>query len=217
MNEKFTDVSFKQLPQDEECILTAVKIGELIDEPAHTVRKWAEFHEDNLYIKKINGRFVYTTKSVEQFKIIKDLVRNKHMTHEQVRKFMFDGSDVLKDSLIKKDPLGYEALSTAITIENRKQMEVFMNSLVEWHENALCDLRDKLRADITTEVEEVVDESLKALREDNRDYIEQLSKSVEKIKEEAENMNKSIGYVTEQQLKQYNNRGLINKIKNLFK
>lgn len=194
--EKFNDTEFKELPKDEECMVTAVKIGEILNEPAHTIRKWAEYHEENMYIKKINGRFAYTQESIEQFKFVKDLVRNKNMTHEQVRQHMnkhgsqysqYDGG--LIDT---KDPLGYKALSSAIALENQKQLQVFMENFIQYQEENNKKIMFELKREVAITAQEVIEESLKTFKEEllitreTNEKIDKLRESMEMRKEESE-------------------------------
>lgn len=199
--DKFNDVRFTQLPKDEECMVTAVKIGELIDEPTSTVRKWAEYHADNLYIKKIEGKFRYTIRSVDEFKFIQDCVRNKKMTHAQVKEHMsqhgsnysqFDGG-----LLDPKDPFGYKALSASIAIENKKQLQDFMMSFVEYQENSHRKLIDELKGEVSDIVQETIEESLKGFKEElnatkeTNEKIDRLRESMEQRKKEENNKKKS--------------------------
>ena len=70
----FYDVPYHIIPNDEECVINASQIGKRIGEAPSTIRTWANQYEEYLYIKKVNGRFVYTEKSVIQFEFIKKLV-----------------------------------------------------------------------------------------------------------------------------------------------
>lgn len=158
--DKYNDVEFKEIPTNEECMVTAVKIGEIIGEPASRIRKWAEYHEDNLYIKKTNGRFAYTQKSIEQFKFIKELKQEKNMTHEQIRQHMnkhgihysrYDGG-----LIDPKDPFGYEALASAISQKTQNELKDFLSNFITYQE----DNNKKLAESIKTEVEQTVQEQL---------------------------------------------------------
>lgn len=132
---KYTDVPYSSVPNDDECFVTGVQIGKIIDEPASTIREWAKTYRDFLYIKKINGNFKYTEKSIEQFKEIKEWRREKGYP-----------SDVIKDILSKrgqgfgeydgglidpKDPLGFDVLSGKIMKRNEEMLKDFSKALIE--------------------------------------------------------------------------------------
>jgi hypothetical protein len=184
--DKYNDVEFKEIPKDEECMVTAVKIGEIINEPASRVRKWAEYHEDNLYIKKVNGRFAYTQKSIDQFKFIKELKQEKNMTHEQIRQHMnkhgmqysqYDGG-----LIDPKDPFGYEALSSAISQKTEKQLKEFLVNFVQYQEKNNKELVKAVTIEVEQTVQEQLEDSMSGIqkelesqREENKKLSEQLN------------------------------------------
>lgn len=201
--DKFNDVEYRELPEDEECMVTAVKIGELLKEPVSTIRKWAEYHENNLYIKKIEGKFRYTLRSVDEFKFIQDCIRNKKMTHAQVKDHMkkhgtnysqFDGG-----LLDPKDPMGFTALSASLALENKKQLLAFMNSFVEYQNENNQALIESIKKEVSTTVQETIEESLKEFKDelsvtkDLNEKLDRLRESMEHRKDES-NKNKKIGF-----------------------
>lgn len=168
--EKYSDVEFHEIPKDEECIVTAVKIGEIIGEPASTIRKWAEYHEDNLYIKKINGRFVYTQKSIKQFEFIQDLKKNKNMTHEQIRQYMekykFSEENEISSLINPKDPFGYEILSSALAQQTEDKLKLFMNQFMTYIEEVNERNANRIKEDIEQTVQEQIKESMKEIKKE---------------------------------------------------
>lgn len=160
--EIYNDVNYSNLPSNDECILNAVQISKLVGEPASTIRSWAEKHQNNLYIKKINGRFVYTSASVEQFRFIKSLCREKKMTHDQIEEHLnkkgfqyqkYDGGLINPE-----DPLGYEALASQIMIKNQDMMKQFLMEFVKYQE----DFKEEIKSDIKSEVAITVDDRMES-------------------------------------------------------
>jgi len=210
--DNYNDVEFKEIPKDEECMTTAVKIGEIIEEPASRIRKWAEYHEDNLYIKKINGRFAYTQKSVEQFKFIKDLKQNKNMTHEQIRQHMqkhgmhyskYDGG-----LIDPRDPFGYEALSSAISQKTQEQLKEFLTNFIQYQEQSNQNLVKAVTLEVEQTVQDLVEESISGIekelesqKENNRILSQQLS-IIQQELEVTQNINKKLEYKLESQSEQ---------------
>lgn len=164
------DASYYQVPTDEECVLNAVQLGKLIDEPATTIRTWAGLHEQWLYIKKINDRFVYTQASIDQFKFIKDLCRHKNFTHKQISEHLskhgFNYSQYDSGLVDPKDPLGYTALSSSLALENAKQLKKFMEKFVEFQKENNKILIKEMKKEVSTTVEEKIEESLKDFKEE---------------------------------------------------
>lgn len=193
----FSDSSYFQVPSDDECILNAVQLGKLIDEPATTVRSWADKHEQYLYIKKINDRFVYTQASVEQFKFIKDLCRNKNFTHKQIsdhiKQHGFDFNKYGGGIVDPQNPLSYQALASALALENQKQLSLFMSKFVEYQE-----LNNKQLVDsIKTEVEQTVQEQLEDSMQSINQQLEEQKQSNKKLSEQLDSMQQELAITKE--------------------
>ena len=184
--DKYNDVEYIEIPTNEECMVTAVKIGEILEEPPSRIRKWAEYHEDNLYVKKVNGRFAYTQKSIDQFKFIKDLKLNKNMTHEQIKQHMhkhgmqyskYDGG-----LIDPKDPFGYEALSSAISQKTENQLKEFLVKFVEYQDHNNKELIKSITSEVEQTVQDQIEESMSEIekelelqKESNKQLSQQLS------------------------------------------
>lgn len=204
--DKFNDVEYKSIPKDEECMVTAVKIGEILNEPASRIRKWAEYHEDNLYIKKVNGRFVYTQKSIKQFEFIKDLKQNKGMTHEQIKQYMKKhGIECEKFSsgiINPNDPFGYEVLSSAIAQETENKLKEFMGMFIQYQEKNNIELVNLIKSDIE-QIEQSVDDRLKLSEEKITNQTEKIQENIKtnnqellkEINEQKEQNKKLLEYV----------------------
>lgn len=166
----FTDVNFHNVPEDNECIINAVQLGKKIDEPPSTIRTWAESYEDYLYIKKINGRFVYTEASVDQFRFIKEMHRNKGMSHKQIAdiisKHGFQYGDFNSGLVDPKDPLGYQALASAIAVENQKQLSDFLVKFVQYQEENNKFVIEKIKNEVALTVDEVVDDKFNEFKDE---------------------------------------------------
>lgn len=171
--ENYNDVSYSSVPNDDECVLNAVQISKMIGEPAHNIRLWAGMYEEFLCVKKINRRFVYTQKSVNEFKFIQTLVRDKKFKHEQVYEQLskrgfeyskYDGGLINLD-----DPLGFEALASQIMLKNGEQLKEFLMKFVEYQEN----FKKEMKEDIKTEVAIAIDEHMDTKLDELKSYIDQ--------------------------------------------
>lgn len=169
----YNDVSYKSVPEDDECVLNAVQVGKIIGEPASTIRVWADLHGEFLYIKKINGRFVYTQASISQFQFIQTLVREKGFTHdlvrEQLRKHGFEYAKYSGGIVNPEDPLGFEALATQIMLKNQEQLKQFMIMFMESQKN----FKDELKSEIKEEVAIAVDEHMDNKLDEFKTYLDQ--------------------------------------------
>ncbi|MBZ9693399.1 MerR family transcriptional regulator [Clostridium sp. M14] len=210
---KYTDVSYSHVPEDSECVLNAVQLSKLIDEPDTTVRNWADKHQQYLYIKKINNRFVYTQASVDQFKFIKDLCRNKNFTHKQIAEhikqhgFKYQSYD---SGLVNpEDPLGFQALSSALALENKKQLQEFISSFIEYQQQENNRLVESIKSEVSLTTQETVENSMSSieikLQEQQQsnikltEQLEEMKKELALTKESNEKLEKNIGtQITEQ-------------------
>lgn len=185
---KFSDTSYFQVPEDSECVLNAVQMSKLIDEPATTVRSWADKHERYLYIKKINDRFVYTQASVEQFKFIKDLCRNKNFTHKQIEEHIkqhgFEFNKYDGGIVDPQNPLSFQALASALALENQKQLKQFMVDFVQYQDGR----DEKLVKNINVELEQTVieknEEQSEYIINKNKEIVADLDQKIEQRDEE---------------------------------
>jgi len=188
----FSDTSYFQVPEDNECILNAVQLGKLIDEPATTIRSWADKHDKYLYIKKVNDRFVYTQASIEQFKFIKDLCRNKNFTHKQItdhiKQHGFEYSKYDSGLVDIKDPLGYQALASALALENQKQLKQFLTDFVQYQEES----HEKLIESVKTEVEQTVQEQLEESMSGIQKELELQREENKKLSNQIDDMHREI-------------------------
>lgn len=202
----FTDVNFHNVPEDNECIINAVQLGKRIDEPPSTIRTWAESYEDYLYIKKINGRFVYTEASVDQFRFIKEMHRNKGMSHKQIAdiisKHGFQYGDFNSGLVDPKDPLGYQALASAIAVENQKQLAEFLSRFVQYQEENNKLVIEKIKNEVALTVDEIVDDKFNEFKEEFIKEQQEEREATFKTMDMVSNLNAKL----EERKEEYNNK-----------
>ncbi|WP_346938151.1 MerR family transcriptional regulator [uncultured Clostridium sp.] len=171
--ENYNDVSYSSVPDDDECVLNAVQISKMVGEPASTIRLWADMYENFLCVKRINGRMVYTQKSVNEFKFIQSLIRDKKFKHEQVNEQLskrgFEYSKYDGGLINLEDPLGFEALASQLAIKTQEQLKEFLMKFAEYQEN----FKKELKEDIKTEVAVAIDEHMDAKLDELKSYIDQ--------------------------------------------
>lgn len=170
--ENYNDVSYSSVPDDDECVLNAVQISKMVGEPASTIRLWADMYENFLCVKRINGRMVYTQKSVNEFKFIQALIRDKKFKHEQVNEQLskrgFEYSKYDGGLINLEDPLGFEALASQIMLKNGEQLKEFLMKFVEYQEN----FKKEMKEDIKTEVAIAIDEHMDVKLDELKSYID---------------------------------------------
>ena len=173
----YSDVSYSATPKDEECILNAVALGKLIGENPSTIRLWGDMYEEFLYIKKINGRMVYTEASVNQFRFIKDLIRDKKFTHKQIydhiSKTGFQYQKYDSGLINPEDPLGYEALASQIMIKNQDMMKQFLMEFVKYQEQFKEEIKSDIKSEVAITVDDRMENNLNDFKEELKEDLKQ--------------------------------------------
>ena len=200
----FNDVNYKNMPTDDECVVNAVQIARRLGEQPHTIRMWAESYEDCLYVKKINGRLVYTEASVSQFEFIQKLIRKNKFTHAQIREHIdkhgFEYTKFDSGLVTPEDPLGFQALAVALSMENNKQLQLFLGEFMQLQEENNQKLISSIKEEVAMTVQDIVEielenhykaieEELKVTRETN-EKMDKLIKLTEERKEDSDSNNK---------------------------
>lgn len=189
----YSDVSFKPIPTDEECVVNAVQIGKMIDEPPHTIRSWANEFEDYLYIKKMNGRFLYTQKSVEQFEFIKTLRREKNFSIEQIRqqlKLTGYNYNPKENGLINPNDVNFiESISADISIKIKNELGNFLAEMFAKQNDLTKEYISNIQTNIEQTVQDQLENSEKKL---NDSFNEKITNQTEKIQENIKTNNQEL-------------------------
>lgn len=195
--DNYNDVGYINIPEDDECLITAVHISKIIEEPPHTIRSWADEFEDFLYIKKINGRFSYTNKSIEQFEFIKKLRREKNFSIKQIKDqlrikgFHYEDNE---NGLINTDDINLmESIKVDIGIEVKNQLKDFLNMFMESQsiEN------NKMINSIKTEVEQTIQEQLEASMSGIEKELQEQKESNEKLSQQLTDIQQELAVTQE--------------------
>ena len=184
--DNYNDVGYINVPEDDECLITAVHISKIINEPPHTIRSWADEFENFLYIKKINGRFSYTNKSIEQFEFIKKLRREKNFSIKQIKDqlrikgFHYEDNE---NGLINTDDVNLmESIKIDIGLEVKNQLNNFLNLFMESQKQNNDILVDSIKTEVEHTVQDqleismsVIEKELQEQKEGNQNLSKQLS------------------------------------------
>jgi vacuolar-type H+-ATPase subunit I/STV1 len=214
----YNDVSYIAVPRDEECVLNAVQIGKLIDEPPTTIRDWANNYANHLYIKKINGRFTYTEASVDQFKIIKILVRDKGFSHKQIKEhiercgFKYSKND--SGLISPENQLPFQAVAESLALENKKQFENFLIQFVQKQQETQNEFFERMKIENAITIQETIESELQKHIESIQDELKNTQEMIKKETKLHESMLKTHENFEKEQ---ENHRGLIYKLKHIFK
>lgn len=206
---------------------TAVQVADEVNENVTTIRSWTQMDKfgDILDIQRVNGRRVFTKEDIIKIKFIKSL-RDAGMSINQIKEYIskngFEYAEYNSGLVDPKDPLGFQALASALSIEVDSKLQQFMDavtqSIVEANEQVL----KEAKKDIIESVSDVVDDRLEVMsntiKEDNSVIQEKISEEINKklddsineIKEEI----KKTAYVTKDHIDEYKNRSWFNRLFN---
>ena len=134
-DKKVIDVEYNDIEIENVIYLSAPQMAKKVGTTEATIRTWADadVYGDLIEIEKINGRKTYKETQVPCFTFIKDLVENKNMKKSQVRKYIskhgFKYAEYNSGLVDPKDPLGFEALASTLTIEVKKELDEFKKDI----------------------------------------------------------------------------------------
>lgn len=187
----FDDVSYVNIPSDIDCVVNAVQISKIIDEPPHTIRSWADEFEEFLYIKKKNGRFSYTQKSIGQFELIKKLRREKKFSIKQIKEqlrikgFNYEQND---NELINANDINLmETIKADIGIEVKNQLKEFLSSFIQYQEQNNKELIESVKTEVEQTVQEQLEDSMNEIKQElelQRNENTKLSQQLTSIQQE---------------------------------
>lgn len=216
---KFTDVDFEEI--DPDVTYTAVQVAKIIQEDISTVRSWCSnsAFEEELNIKRVNGRRIYSSKDIENLKFIKAL-REKGMPIKQIKQYIskqgFRYREYDSGLIDPKDPMGFDVLADRILEKNNLHMEEFLKKLIQHNEdfkNELLEQQRKINEELRDEILEQHEELLKESKNDienlNKKTLEDISNHNNElkselnnfIKESVENQTKNIAEVLKENTK----------------
>jgi DNA-binding transcriptional MerR regulator len=174
--EKFTDVDYEEIQED--VYYTAVQVASIIGVDVSVIRSWTkpDAFENELDIKRVNGRRVFTKQDIENIKFIKDL-RDKKYPVKQIKEVIakkgFKYAEYDSGLIDPKDPFGFDALSIKITEENKKQLKIFIQELINENNKLINTVDNKVNRieEIALDQEESmknIQKELQEQKEENR-------------------------------------------------
>lgn len=169
--EKAIDVDYQDVGN--EVYLTAPQMAQRINETETRVRYWADHEHFGKLIgtEIVNDRKRYKESEVFKYMFIKDLLDNKNMTHEQAKKYIskhgFKYAEFDSGLVNPKDPLGFEALASALSIKVDEKLKSISEEIISNVKNVLIeyavhqnDKNTQLKAEIEASVGDIVTEKL---------------------------------------------------------
>lgn len=167
--EKIFDVEYQDIQN--EIYLTAPQLAKKINDTDTRVRYWGDQYADLMGLEKINNSIKYKESDVYKFAFVKDLFENKKMKHDQIKEYVskhgFKYAEYDSGLIDPKDPLGFQVLASALTLEVNEKLKEFANVILsevsDQLNNHLQNQRDlnlQTKAEIETAVDEIITEKL---------------------------------------------------------
>ena len=194
--DNFTDVDYIELNLPDDIYLTAVDVAKILKIDVSVLRSWTkpETFENELNIKRVNGRRVFTKQDVENLQFIKSL-RDKNyqikLIKEWVSKRGFKYAEYDGGLIDTKDPMGFNALSEKIMSKNKEQLMLFVQEIITENINLINSVNNKI---------DLIDDRISKIEGYSRDTEEltnEIKNEAKEYRELSNNINKSLEITNE--------------------
>jgi hypothetical protein len=177
-NKESIDTEYIEVKND--CYVTAPQIAQWIGSTDISVRYWADTFFDLLGLEKSNGRKRYKQSDVNKFAFLKDLIDVKKFSHNQVRAHIskngFKYAEFDAGLMNPKDPLGFQALASALSVEvddklNKYSEKIYsdINNLFMKYMMYQDDKNTQMKAEIEASVGEIVNSAISQIETQQND------------------------------------------------
>lgn len=172
-NKDFIDVNYIDI--ENTVFLTAPQIAKEIGDDEKRVRYWGDVYGDLCGVIKIDGRKKYTKATISAFKFVRELVDDKKFSRLQVREHIekhgFEYANYGSGLINPSDPLGFQALASALTIEMNKRLDEFLENVSSQLQESNKELVDSMQEQIAITVDEVISDKMEEYfnKVDNRE------------------------------------------------
>lgn len=208
-NKNAIDVDYVDIGN--EIYLTAPQIAQKINDTDIRVRHWGDSFGDIIGLEKVNGRKRYKESDTPKFAFIKELLDNKKFTHEQAKSYLskygFKYAEYNSGLVNTKDPLGFQALASALSVEVSGKLSQFSEDMLSNISNQLSDyikiqqnINMQMKAELESAVDEIVTEKLEPqqsqidniieekLNEFKDQFLEEMKQELAVTKEDSKNI-----------------------------
>lgn len=212
--ETVIDVEYASINSDNESIMNDVYvtmpyIAQKIGVSSSRVYHWSDEFGD--IIDKLNNnesnnsngnRKRYRESNVKTFALIKDLIDTQHFSHEQVRTYLIKQGEEYSEydsGLINpKDPLGFQALASALTIEVKEQLNMFSlqltNEITTQVKELLNQQNDKymqINTEMQGSVDDIISEKVNEISETIAQSVKDMNNSVSQVNNSIQTLHKN--------------------------
>lgn len=205
---------------------TAVQVSDMLGIPVSKVRYYMQCFENILDLEYSNNMKRMTKVSVEKLKYIIRLKDEDGLTIKQIQEYC-DKKAPFEDGKLKapNNPLAVDVFVEKLTLELTNQLTEFKNSLLEEIKAGQVKSNEELKEQVSEMVHVIVSEKVEDVSNDVNQMVGELKQTQEDTLTEIKEFKKEWATISLEEVKRWEqankdreaNKGIINKIKNLFK
>ena len=226
----YIDVEYHDAKQEingEESVrYTAVQVSDMLGIPVSKVRYYMQCFENILDLEYSNNMKRMTKVSVEKLKYIIKLKDEDGLTIKQIQEYC-DKKDPFEGGKLKapNNPLAVDVFVEKLTLELTNQLEEFKNSLLEEIKAGQVKSNEELEEQVSEMVHVIVSEKVEDVSNNVNQMVGELKQTQEDTIAEIKEFKKEWATISLEEIKRWEqankdreaNKGIINKIKKLFK
>ena len=226
----YIDVEYHDAKQEingEESVrYTAVQVSDMLGIPVSKVRYYMQCFESILDLEYSNNMKRMTKVSVEKLKYIIKLKDEDGLTIKQIQEYC-DKKDPFEGGKLRapNNPLAVDVFVEKLTLELTNQLEEFKKSLLEEIRAGQVKSNEELEEQVSELVHVIVSEKVEDVSNNVNQMGGELKQTQEDTIAEIKEFKKEWATISLEEIKRWEqankdreaNKGIINKIKNLFK
>jgi len=153
---------------------TRVQVAKILDEKESTISYWGKEFQPLLNIKIINMTKKYTKTNIENLMFIQKLLRQDHLTIEQVKSYCSEKGFNSEEGLVDgSNPLAVQTFISAMTVEFDKKVTEMQNGIIKQQQEMIENLQqiiiannEELKKEISLTVDEALTEKMNEFKEE---------------------------------------------------
>lgn len=201
IEEKLQDMNIKKEP----LYYTRVQVAKILGEKESTISYWGKEFQSLLNIKIINMSKKYTKTNIENLMFIQKLLRQDHLTIEQVKSYCSEKGFNSKEGLVDgSNPLAVQTFISAMTVEMDKKIEIMQNNIIKQQQEMIENLQnmiiknnDTLKQELSITVDEAVSERNEELKQDINTNVDNI------VKKEIKQLKEDFKYISQEEIRRY--------------
>jgi DNA-binding transcriptional MerR regulator len=129
--------------------LSTSQVGQIIGETDSTIRFWCSKFKDILDVQMVGSHRKFSEENIEKLKYVKKLLRDEGYSINQVIEYASKDVKKAETQVQKKEPLGMQALATALSIQIASDLEEYKmqirNELIQEIRSEFRDINESIK------------------------------------------------------------------------